>query len=369
MAKPSTAAESATPNEHFDVLIVGAGISGIAGAYHLRQECPDTSFVILESEASFGGTWWTHRSPGIRSDSDLHTFGYNFKPWVGPPIATAKEILSYMGEVIEENNLAQHIRYRQKIIKAEWSEINSQWTVEAVCTETDETTRISANFLWMCQGYYRHNEGYTPEWDGMDDYQGQIAHPENWPDNIDYAGKSVVVIGSGAKDPQKMDPKASRATLDHSIMYILAVALQDGEWHHVRSYTSERARREDTVKLWHKVSTVEDAAWTRRYHDPDPNQRAFGGRLEIFMSDGTCITDELTVANAHSAGARPFSRDDYVRKFKILTKGVLEPTEGQRFLDLVQRLPDLSQDEVGAINIEVSHSELVCNVADRRGIF
>ena len=118
MAKPSSVAESAAPNEHFDVLIVGAGISGIAGAYHLCQECPDTSFVILESEASFGGTWWTHRSPGIRSDSDLHTFGYSFKPWVGPPIATAKEILSYMGEVIEENNLAQHIRYRHKIIKA-----------------------------------------------------------------------------------------------------------------------------------------------------------------------------------------------------------------------------------------------------------
>ena len=198
MAKPSSVAESATPNEHFDVLIVGAGISGIAGAYYLCQECPDTSFVILESEASFGGTWWTHRSPGIRSDSDLHTFGYSFKPWVGPPIATAKEILSYMGEVIEENILAQHIHYRHKIIKAEWSEINSQWTVNAVCTETDETTRISANFLWMCQGYYRHNEGYTPEWDGMDDYQGQIAHPENWPDDIDYAGKNVVVIGSGA---------------------------------------------------------------------------------------------------------------------------------------------------------------------------
>ncbi len=189
---------SEAPVEHFDVLIVGAGISGIAGAYHLRERCPDTSFVILEAEESFGGTWWTHRSPGIRSDSDLHTFGYSFKPWVGPPIATAEEILSYMGKVIEENDLDRHIRYRHRILKADWSYGDSLWTVEAVREDTGETVRISADFLWMCQGYYRHNEGYTPEWAGMADFEGRIVHPENWPDDIDYAGKKVVVVGSGA---------------------------------------------------------------------------------------------------------------------------------------------------------------------------
>ena len=184
--------------EHFDVLIVGAGISGVAGAYHLQKQCPDTSFVILETEERFGGTWWTHRSPGIRSDSDLHTFGYRFKPWTGPPIATAEEILSYMGEVVEENALDRHIRYRHKMLKADWSHEDSRWTVEALRTDTNEAVRISANFLWMCQGYYRHNEGYTPEWEGMADFKGRIAHPENWPDDIDYAGKNVIVIGSGA---------------------------------------------------------------------------------------------------------------------------------------------------------------------------
>ena len=184
--------------EHFDVLIVGAGISGVAGAYHLQKQCPDTSFVILETEERFGGTWWTHRSPGIRSDSDLHTFGYRFKPWIGPPIATAEEILSYMGEVVEENALDRHIRYRHKMLKADWSHEDSRWTVEALRTDTNEAVRISANFLWMCQGYYRHNEGYTPEWEGMADFKGRIAHPENWPDDIDYAGKNVIVIGSGA---------------------------------------------------------------------------------------------------------------------------------------------------------------------------
>ncbi len=184
--------------EHYDVLIVGAGISGIGGAYHLRQQCPDTSFVILEAEESFGGTWWTHRFPGIRSDSDLHTFGYGFKPWVGPPIATAEEILSYMGEVIEENELAQYIRYGHKILKADWSYEDSLWTIEAVGAETGKTVRFTCNFLWMCQGYYRHHEGYTPDWPGMADFKGVIAHPENWPEDLDYAGKNVLVIGSGA---------------------------------------------------------------------------------------------------------------------------------------------------------------------------
>ncbi len=201
MAKQQTTAERTgekLPVEHFDVLIVGAGISGVAGAYHLRQQCPETRFVILETEESFGGTWWTHRSPGIRSDSDLHTFGYGFKPWVGPPIATAEEILSYMGEVIEENDLSQYIRYGHRILKADWSHEESLWTIEAVRNDTNERVHISADFLWMCQGYYRHHEGYTPEWDGMADFKGRIAHPENWPEDIDYAGKNVLVIGSGA---------------------------------------------------------------------------------------------------------------------------------------------------------------------------
>jgi cation diffusion facilitator CzcD-associated flavoprotein CzcO len=196
MAKQETSTQST--GTHFDVLIVGAGISGIGGAYYLRQHCPDTNFVILETEDSFGGTWWTHRFPGIRSDSDLHTFGYSFKPWVGPPIATAEEILSYMGEVIEENDLEKYVRYGHKIVTASWSNEDSLWSIEAVRLETNETLHFTCNFLWMCQGYYRHHEGYTPDWQGMDDYKGVIAHPENWPEDLDYAGKNVLVIGSGA---------------------------------------------------------------------------------------------------------------------------------------------------------------------------
>ena len=177
------------------------------------------------------------------------------------------------------------------------------------------------------------------------------------------------VIGTGAGDPQKMDPKASRETLDHSIMYILAVALQDGEWHHIRSYTPERAGREDTVRLWHKISTVEDPDWTKRYHEPDPNKRAFGGRIEIKMASGETLVDELAVANAHAAGARPFARPDYVRKFETLTEGLISDGERDRFLDLVQRLPSLSAEEVGQINVTVDATELVNARRDTKGIF
>ncbi len=184
--------------ETFDVLIVGAGISGVGGAYHLTKQCPGTSFVVLETQESFGGTWLTHKYPGIRSDSDLHTFGYRFKPWVGPPIATAEEIRRYMSEVIAENDLDRHIRYGHRILSAHWSSEQNLWTIEAERTDTGEPLRFAANFLWMCQGYYRHTEGYTPEWDGMADFKGRIVHPQTWPEDLDYTGKRVVVIGSGA---------------------------------------------------------------------------------------------------------------------------------------------------------------------------
>jgi len=187
-----------TKVEHFDVLIVGVGISGVGGAYHLTKQCPGTSFVVLETLESFGGTWLTHKYPGIRSDSDLYTFGYRFKPWVGPPIATAEEILKYMGDVIDENDLGKHIRYHHKINSAVWSSKDNLWTIDATRSDTGESVRFTANFLWMCQGYYRQSQGYTPDWEGMETYKGKIVHPQTWPKDLDYKGKNVLVIGSGA---------------------------------------------------------------------------------------------------------------------------------------------------------------------------
>lgn len=177
------------------------------------------------------------------------------------------------------------------------------------------------------------------------------------------------VIGTGANDPQKMDPNASRETLDHSIMYIFAVALQDGTWHHVHSYAPERAQRPDTVKLWHKISTVEDKKWTEMYHDPNPDKKRFGGRVEITMKNGEKIIDELGVANAHPAGAKPFKRADYIRKFDILTQDIITKEERNRFISLVERLPELTAAEVQQLNVQIPIDKLINNKRDNKGIF
>ena len=189
---------SAQGVEHFDVLIVGAGISGIDAAYHLQQHCPEKKFVLLETQENFGGTWRTHKFPGIRSDSDLFTFGYKWKPWSGPPIATAGEILKYLDEVLDEQDIRKHIRFRHIVSAATWSSEENLWTLEVRRGDTGETRRFTCNFLWMCQGYYRHSEGYTPDWPGMDRFEGPIVHPQTWPEDLDYKNKKVVVIGSGA---------------------------------------------------------------------------------------------------------------------------------------------------------------------------
>ncbi|PKI91636.1 2-methylcitrate dehydratase [Actinomycetales bacterium SN12] len=176
------------------------------------------------------------------------------------------------------------------------------------------------------------------------------------------------VIGSGAGDPQKYDPTASRETLDHSVPYIFAVALQDGTWHHVDSYTPERAQRPDTVELWHKITTVEDAEWTRRYHSTDISEKAFGGRVEITLTDGTTVVGEIAVADAHPLGARPFTRENYIRKFRVLAQPVLDVVEIERFLELVQRLPELTAAEVQELSI-VAKKGLLASADAPKGLF
>ena len=187
-----------TSTEHFDILIVGAGISGIDAAYHLQQHFPARRFTLLESQESFGGTWLTHKFPGIRSDSDLYTFGYKWKPWSGPPIATAPEILAYLNEVLDEQDIRRHIRFRHAVTAAVWSSGDRCWTLDVRRGEGGETAQFTCNFLWMCQGYYRHHEGFTPEFPGRELFQGPVVHPQTWPEDLDYEDKTVVVIGSGA---------------------------------------------------------------------------------------------------------------------------------------------------------------------------
>lgn len=185
--------------EHFDVLIVGAGLSGIGAACHLRRHCPGKRYAILEGRSSMGGTWDLFRYPGIRSDSDMHTLGYNFKPWkAARAIADGPSILEYIRETAVENEVERHIRYEHKVIEVAWSSANARWTVKARRGTQGETVTVTASFLMMCAGYYSYSEGHQPEFPGISRYQGTVIHPQFWPDDLDYRGKRVVVIGSGA---------------------------------------------------------------------------------------------------------------------------------------------------------------------------
>lgn len=202
--------------EHLDVLIIGAGISGLGAAYHLQQQQPTRSFAVLERNAGHGGTWWTHRYPGARSDSDLFTYGYRFKPWRGAAIASADEIRKYLTDVIDENGLARHIRYQQQMTAASWSSQDQRWTVTVQQLDSGATKTITTQFLWLCQGYYDHDKPFMPSWKGMDDFAGQIIHPQQWPKDLDYRGKRVVVIGSGATAATlipAMAPDAAHVTM------------------------------------------------------------------------------------------------------------------------------------------------------------
>jgi cation diffusion facilitator CzcD-associated flavoprotein CzcO len=185
--------------EHFDVIVVGAGISGIGAGFFLQKNSPDKSYAILEGRENIGGTWDLFRYPGIRSDSDMFTLGYSFKPWTEQKaIADGPSILNYLDETATENGIYDKIRYRHHVDHASWSSADARWTVDATVGEDKEKVRYTCNFLFMCSGYYNYESGYTPEWQGMADYQGTIVHPQHWPQNLDYKDKNVVIIGSGA---------------------------------------------------------------------------------------------------------------------------------------------------------------------------
>jgi cation diffusion facilitator CzcD-associated flavoprotein CzcO len=192
------ASESTRDAGNFDFLIVGAGISGIGAARHMRERFPGRSLAVLEARDRHGGTWWTHQYPGVRSDSDLFTYGYRFKPWRGPAIASGPAILDYLDEVIADDALGEHIRYQQRVTSASWSTADRRWTVEVTRADTGERLRYTASFLWMCPGYYDHDKPHQPQWDGLDRYRGLLVHPQRWPKDLDVAGQRVIVIGSGA---------------------------------------------------------------------------------------------------------------------------------------------------------------------------
>src|SRR6202048_328638 len=223
---------TATRIEHVDVLIVGAGISGIGAAYYLQTEHPGRSYAILEARGATGGTWDLFRYPGIRSDSALHTFGYDFKPWGDEDaIASADKILTYLRETVSENRIDRNIRFHHKVLSANWSSADARWYVDVERADTGERTTISAGWLFAAGGYYRYDEGFTPHFEGRESFRGQIVHPQHWPADLDYRGKRIVILGSGATAvtlvPAMADDAAHVTMLQRSPTYIMPVPSKD----------------------------------------------------------------------------------------------------------------------------------------------
>jgi monooxygenase len=218
--------------DHFDVLIVGAGLSGIGAAHHLQAELPHKRFAILEARERVGGTWDLFRYPGVRSDSDMHTLGYRFRPWTeAQAIADGPSILRYVNDTAREAGIDRHIRFNHKVTRLDWSSDEARWTVTAERTDTGETVHLTASFVYSCSGYYRYDQGYSPQFPGAERFGGRIVHPQHWPEDLDYAGKRVVVIGSGATAvtlvPAMTDKAAHVTMLQRTPTYILAVPGED----------------------------------------------------------------------------------------------------------------------------------------------
>jgi len=230
---------------HFNVIVVGAGISGIGAGYYLQKKCPNKSFVILEGRDNIGGTWDLFRYPGIRSDSDMNTMGFRFKPWMGiKSIADGASILSYLHETVKENDLDKKIHFNQWVNEASWSSENAQWTVHVENKKTQELQDFTCDFLFLCGGYYNYEEGYTPHFAGRENFLGQIIHPQKWPKNLDYKNKKVVVIGSGATAvtiiPTMAEKAAHVTMLQRSPTYFLSAPDEDPVGNFLRKFISSK---------------------------------------------------------------------------------------------------------------------------------
>lgn len=242
--------------QHVDVLIVGAGLSGIGAAVHLQTNCPNRSYLILEGREAIGGTWDLFRYPGIRSDSDMYTLGYAFKPWTkAKAIADGPAILHYVRETAREHGVERHIRFGHKVVSAAWSTEDAAWTIEATCGPDAVPVSFTCNFLFLCGGYYNYAQGYTPDFPGIERFGGRVVHPQKWPEDIDYTGKRVVVIGSGATAVTLVPEMAKKAghvvMLQRSPTYVVSRPAEDAlaNWlrRHLPAMLAYRLTR------WHHV--------------------------------------------------------------------------------------------------------------------
>src|SRR5215207_107813 len=242
--------------EHVDVLIVGAGLSGVGAACHLENESPGTTYAILEARDAIGGTWDLFRYPGIRSDSDMFTLGYDFRPWEeGKAIADGPSIRRYIRETARDYDIERHIRFHHRVLRADWSSADAHWVVDAERTDTGEAVRITCAFLYGCTGYYRYDEGYLPHFEGRERFEGPIVHPQHWPDDLDYDGKRVVVIGSGATAVTLVPAMAERAAhvtmLQRSPTYVVTLPAEDRLSNYLRRRLG--SKRAYAITRWKNV--------------------------------------------------------------------------------------------------------------------
>jgi len=230
---------------HIDVVVVGAGISGIGAAYNLQDRCPQKTFTILEGRSNIGGTWDLFKYPGVRSDSDMHTMGFKFKPWNSPKtIADGPAILSYLDETVEENDLRKKIQFNKKVIGASWSSSEALWTLEVEDQSSKTVEKTTCNILYLCGGYYNYDEGYTPEFKGVEEFKGKVIHPQKWPEDLDYSDKKVVVIGSGATAvtivPSMAEKVKHITMLQRSPTYYFAAPDEDAIGNFIKRFTTDR---------------------------------------------------------------------------------------------------------------------------------
>ncbi|MBV9117081.1 MAG: NAD(P)/FAD-dependent oxidoreductase [Acetobacteraceae bacterium] len=255
--EPAPLSRAPTAAGHFDVLIVGAGLSGVGAGYHLQARCPGLSYAILEAREAIGGTWDLFRYPGIRSDSDMFTLGYAFRPWREPKaIADGPSILKYVRETASEYGIDRHIRYRHRVRRVSWSSAEARWVVEAERADTGETVAFTCGFLLMCSGYYSYAEGHAPGFPGIDRFRGRVIHPQFWPEDLDYAGKRVVVIGSGATAvtlvPEMAKDAAHVVMLQRSPTYIVSRPSEDA--------VANRLRRRLPATLAYRLTRLRNVA-------------------------------------------------------------------------------------------------------------
>src|SRR5689334_6080438 len=277
-----------TAGEHLDVLVVGAGLSGIGAGHYLQAECPWATYAIFEARDAIGGTWDLFRYPGIRSDSDMFTLGYSFRPWDGEKsIADGASILQYIKDTARAEGIEDKIRFNHRILSADWSSDDGCWNVVAERTDTNERVELTAGFVFSCSGYYRYDRGYQPDFVGMVDFKGQVVHPQQWPEDLDYAGKKVVVIGSGATAvtliPSMADTAAHVTMLQRSPTYIGSLPAKDPLANVLRRYLPTRVS--GPIIRWFKALTTQ-AFYNISQRRPEAVKKVLRRQLERQLPAG-----------------------------------------------------------------------------------